>query len=151
MIKVENDWGCIIACVDNPRAAHDWWCSAPVVGIWPWIVSQSVYTDGAFSGDCLSAYRYSGSRYFSRTDLDSDTKTPDSFGAKLYDEDEEVDEEDDQDEEIFVNPGIPRWRQPLKPIDISDVDPDDRCPCGSGRKYKNCHGAKQAKPTRGIS
>ena len=79
------------------------------------------------------------------------TKTPDSFGAKLYDEDEEVDEEDDQDEEIFVNPGIPRWRQPLKPIDFSDVDPDDRCPCGSGRKYKNCHGAKQAKPTRGIS
>ena len=79
------------------------------------------------------------------------TKTPDPFGAQLYDEDEEVDKEDDQDEEIFVNPGIPRWRQPLKPIDFSDVDPDDRCPCGSGRKYKNCHGAKQAKPTRGIS
>lgn len=75
------------------------------------------------------------------------TKSPDPFGGQLYDEDEE----DDQDEEIFVNPRIPGWRQPLKPVDFSDVDPDDRCPCGSERKYKNCHGAKQAKPTRGIS
>jgi preprotein translocase subunit SecA len=23
------------------------------------------------------------------------------------------------------------------------VDPNDKCPCGSGRKYKNCHGRKR--------
>jgi hypothetical protein len=67
-------------------------------------------------------------------------------------DDEEDDDEDDfefdeDDEEeppvIVVNPRIPRWRQPLKNVDFSDTKPDDRCPCGSGRKYKNCHGRKQ--------
>jgi len=60
-----------------------------------------------------------------------------------YDEDNE-DEENDEDELPFY-PGVPRWRQPLKSVDFSDTKPDDRCPCGSGRKYKNCHGVKQAK------
>lgn len=62
-------------------------------------------------------------------------------------EDEEYDE-DDEDEEppvIIVNPHLPRWRQPLKNVDFSNTQPDDRCPCGSGRKYKNCHGAKKPK------
>lgn len=56
-------------------------------------------------------------------------------------------EYDDEDEEppVFVNPAIPRWRQPLKQVDFSNTKPDDRCPCGSGRKYKNCHGVKQSK------
>ncbi len=54
----------------------------------------------------------------------------------------EEDEYDDEDDEEDIYPGIPRWRQPLKKVDFSDVKPDDRCPCGSGRKYKNCHGAK---------
>ena len=40
-------------------------------------------------------------------------------------------------------PGIPRWRRPLKKLDFTDVKPEDPCPCGSGRKYKNCHGAKR--------
>lgn len=67
------------------------------------------------------------------------------------DDDEYDDEYDDEDEfeveppVVVSNPRIPRWRQPLKPVDFSDTKPDDRCPCGSGRKYKNCHGAKQAK------
>lgn len=61
-----------------------------------------------------------------------------------YDEDDEDEEEDDDDELPFY-PGVPRWRQPLKSVDFSDTKPDDRCPCGSGRKYKNCHGVKQAK------
>jgi hypothetical protein len=65
------------------------------------------------------------------------------------DDDDEYDEEDDEYEEeedeepIFINPRIPRWRQPLKSVDFSNIKPDDRCPCGSGRKYKNCHGRKQ--------
>ena len=68
-----------------------------------------------------------------------------AFGNELEDEDEEEDEdeyEDEDDEEvIFTNPSIPRWRQPLKQIDFSNVAPDTRCPCGSGRKFKNCHGS----------
>ena len=26
------------------------------------------------------------------------------------------------------------------------IYPNDPCPCGSGKKYKNCHGAKGAPP-----
>jgi hypothetical protein len=42
------------------------------------------------------------------------------------------DEEDDEEEEEFEDEE-----------DILIIDPDARCPCGSGRKYKNCHGKKQ--------
>ncbi len=71
-----------------------------------------------------------------------------SIGDDFDDEDEddyfddEFDEEEDE-EEPDLYPGIPRWRQPLKTMDFSNVKPDDRCPCGSGRKYKNCHGVKR--------
>jgi hypothetical protein len=72
--------------------------------------------------------------------------------APLYDDeddewdewDEDDDEEEDEISQPIVYPGIPRWRQPLKNVDFSNTKPDDRCPCGSGRKYKNCHGAKNA-------
>jgi hypothetical protein len=60
-----------------------------------------------------------------------------------YDDDDE--EENEDDAELAINPSIPLWRQPLKNIDFSNAKPDDRCPCGSGRKYKNCHGAKRLK------
>ncbi|MCX6082209.1 MAG: SEC-C metal-binding domain-containing protein [Chloroflexi bacterium] len=70
------------------------------------------------------------------------------------DEDDEEDEdEEDEDETDFevedvdgvpvIYPSIPRERQSLKTPDFSNTRPDDRCPCGSGRKYKNCHGAKR--------
>jgi type VI protein secretion system component VasK len=67
-----------------------------------------------------------------------------------FDEDDEDDEDDEEDEAeeppvIITNPRLPRWRQPLKNVDFSNTQPDERCPCGSGRKYKNCHGAKQPK------
>jgi hypothetical protein len=55
------------------------------------------------------------------------------------------DDEDEDEDEAVIYPGIPLWRQPLKKVDFSNVKPDDRCPCGSGRKYKNCHGAKRPK------
>jgi hypothetical protein len=66
------------------------------------------------------------------------------------DEDWEEDWEEEELEEDETSspsqddayPGIPRWRQPIKKVDFSNVKPDDRCPCGSGRKYKNCHGYK---------
>ena len=71
--------------------------------------------------------------------------------SNLDEEEDEFDYDDDyldeeyyeEDDEPVTYPGIPRWRQPLKTPDFSSVKPDDRCPCGSGRKYKNCHGRKK--------
>jgi len=60
-------------------------------------------------------------------------------------EDEYEDDEEEDDDEPLIYPGIPRWRQPLKKVDFTNAKPDDRCPCGSGRKYKNCHGVKRPK------
>ena len=60
-------------------------------------------------------------------------------------DDDYFDDDDDEDDEPIIYPGIPRWRQPLKTPDFSNAKPDDRCPCGSGRKYKNCHGRKKQK------
>ena len=78
---------------------------------------------------------------------------PPSFNDEYEDDEDEYDDEDFEDDEFededeeepVVYPGIPRWRQPLKTPDFSNTKPDDRCPCGSGRKYKNCHGSKQKK------
>lgn len=62
-----------------------------------------------------------------------------------FDDDFEDDFEDDlEEEEPNPYPGIPRWRQPLKQIDFSKARPNDQCPCGSGRKFKDCHGAKRS-------
>lgn len=61
-----------------------------------------------------------------------------------FDFDEDLDISEKELDAVFA--GIPRWRRPLKTLDFSNVKPDDRCPCGSGRKFKNCHG-KKAKET----
>ncbi len=57
--------------------------------------------------------------------------------------DEEADEENDDDEPLderdFV-PSIPRWRQPIKRAEYGKAGRNDPCPCGSGKKYKYCHG-----------
>lgn len=73
--------------------------------------------------------------------------------AHLDDFEYDDDDEEDDDSEIFndeealnkLYAGIPRWRRPTRNLDFSNVNSNDRCPCGSGRKYKNCHGAKQTK------
>jgi len=68
-----------------------------------------------------------------------------------FEDDDEFDELDDyeivEDEEALdkLYAGIPNWRRPNKKLDFSNTKLNDRCPCGSGRKYKNCHGAKQKK------
>jgi hypothetical protein len=49
----------------------------------------------------------------------------------------------DQAELDKVYAAIPRWRRPTKNLDFSNTLPDHRCPCGSGRKYKNCHGKQK--------
>jgi hypothetical protein len=77
-------------------------------------------------------------------DEEYDDEYDEEYDDDFFDEFDE-DDEDDDDEEPDLYPGIPRWRQPLKTLDFSNTKPDDRCPCGSGRKYKNCHGAKHAK------
>jgi hypothetical protein len=71
--------------------------------------------------------------------------------SAIDDEDDDEEEDDDEDfemedvdDEPVIYPSIPRWRQPLKTPDFSNTRPDDRCPCHSGRKYKNCHGAKRS-------
>jgi hypothetical protein len=66
-------------------------------------------------------------------------------------EDEDWEDEDDEDYEEKSEPqrqyvsSVPKWRQPIRNArnGLPVVDPDDRCPCGSGRKYKNCHGRKK--------
>jgi hypothetical protein len=70
----------------------------------------------------------------------------DDWDEAWDDEDEEDDDEEGGEEGRSAKPkyaGIPRWRQPIKDVDFSAARPDDRCPCGSGRKYKNCHGANK--------
>jgi hypothetical protein len=60
-----------------------------------------------------------------------------------WDEDEDEDyEEDEEPEQAQHVSSIPKWRQPIRRASdgMPIVNPDDRCPCGSGRKYKNCHG-----------
>ena len=62
-----------------------------------------------------------------------------------WDEDEDEDyEEDEEPEQAQHVSSIPKWRQPIRRASdgMPIVNPDDRCPCGSGRKYKNCHGKK---------
>jgi hypothetical protein len=60
---------------------------------------------------------------------------------EVEDDDEWEDEEQDEEQGEEDYPAIPLWRQPIKRADrFANARPDDRCPCGSGRKYKNCHG-----------
>jgi hypothetical protein len=70
--------------------------------------------------------------------------TEDEDEDEDWDEEEDDYEEEQEQEETQPIPSIPKWRQPIRRASdgLPVVDPDDRCPCGSGRKYKNCHGRK---------
>jgi F0F1-type ATP synthase assembly protein I len=79
-------------------------------------------------------------------------RSPLTLSSPLEEDDEEDEDEgeDDEEDELYmdIDPGQPlvgylttnRWRKAARRDDIPVVDPDERCPCGSGRKYKNCHG-----------
>jgi len=76
-------------------------------------------------------------------------RAPLSLSSPLAEEDEDEGEDDEEDGPYLdIDPGQPtvaylannRWRKAAMRDDIPVVDPDARCPCGSGRKYKNCHG-----------
>jgi len=80
------------------------------------------------------------------------TATTKPIPSKSLRKEDKIDErwgEDDADgvdteNEAEEFAGIPRWRRPLKKIDFTDVKPNDPCPCGSGRKFQNCHGYKRS-------
>ncbi len=40
-----------------------------------------------------------------------------------------------------VEPNIPKSRVPIVKSDLEKVGRNDPCPCGSGKKYKHCHGS----------
>ncbi len=66
------------------------------------------------------------------------------FSTMMSIANDELEETSDEDEELPATyPGAPRWRQPLKQVDFSKARPNDPCPCGSGRKFKHCHGVKR--------
>ena len=56
------------------------------------------------------------------------------------DSEDDWDDEEDTDEPPVIIPSIPAWRQPIKRLNFDHVGRNDPCPCGSGKKYKNCHG-----------
>lgn len=65
-----------------------------------------------------------------------------------WDEDEDDEDEDEDDERgngANVIPSIPRWRQPLSQRKYEGVGRNEPCPCGSGNKYKYCHGRSESK------
>ncbi len=62
--------------------------------------------------------------------------TPPLPGSYLEDDENLEDDEFDEFEDL-----LDFEDEEAEPeFDFSNVKPDDRCPCGSGRKYKNCHG-----------
>ncbi len=81
---------------------------------------------------------------------------PPKTQAEEGEDEEEWEEEDEEElEDIFSEPNEPDWpsvsgRHSRRMIDFSNVKPDDRCPCGSGRKYKNCHGRGMKNQPRSI-
>jgi hypothetical protein len=77
--------------------------------------------------------------------LSSQTLSEDDGDDEYLDYDDDADEEELEDAIEDELQGIPLWRRPLKNNDFTDAKPNDRCPCGSGRKFKNCHGYKRAK------
>ena len=77
--------------------------------------------------------------------LSDDDEFDDYEDEDYLDMDEDIESSEKEMDEIFA--GVPRWRRPLKTLDFSNVKPDDRCPCGSGRKFKNCHGKKTKETT----
>lgn len=56
------------------------------------------------------------------------------------DEDEEDEEDEEPDEPVLIYRRDADRKGSFEVENVPKVAPDTRCPCGSGRKYKNCHG-----------
>jgi len=111
-----------------------------------WLLNLDPFQATLLSLAGMLAFGFLASRIF-QTILD--TISP----SHVTSEDDEDDDEDEGetefkveavDKEPVIYPSIPRRRQPLKTTDFSNTQIDDRCLCGSGRKYKNYHGAKRS-------
>jgi hypothetical protein len=102
--------------------------------------------------------------WMSRQELDAEAEEHDQ--GEFEDDDDDDDEEDEDDlldgddygDVIYDPQGIPRcpdcgaemyyeageWRHvDDKPASVPKIGRNDPCPCGSGKKYKHCHGKGQ--------
>ena len=65
-----------------------------------------------------------------------------------WEDDEEWENDDEEDwEETPLErdfPATPRWQRPGPRVEFDKVGRNDPCPCGSGKKYKHCHGRAAA-------
>ena len=68
-------------------------------------------------------------------------------GDETFEDEDDDEEEEMEDEEPEFIPSIPRWRRPTKISTAAQIRPNDLCPCGSGKKYKNCHGKRTTQRT----
>lgn len=60
-------------------------------------------------------------------------------------EEDEWEEDDWEDDDEFPDepdlfPPVTRWQQPIRRAEFEGVGRNEPCPCGSGKKYKYCHG-----------
>ena len=94
-----------------------------------------ILVERAFNSFLSIPKNLAGTDEFDEDEFDFEDEDDDFFDSEA---DSDLSDKDMDD--VFA--GIPRWRRPLKTLDFSNVKPDDRCPCGSGRKFKNCHGRK---------
>ena len=81
------------------------------------------------------------------SDEDDEEEFVDEWDAEREDYDWDAEREDDdweEDEEFSeqpdLRPPVRGWQQPVKRSEFEGVGRNEPCPCGSGRKYKNCHG-----------
>lgn len=80
-----------------------------------------------------------------RSTSDEDWEDEEDWDEEDWDE-EDWDEEWEEDE--YEEPiSFPQWRrrgeEVQKSTDVPAVGRNDPCPCGSGKKYKYCHGKKK--------
>ena len=107
-----------------------------------WLLNLDPFQATLLSLAGMLAFGFLASRIFQTI---MDTISPSHVTSEDDEDEGETEfEVEEVDKEPVIYPSIPRRRQPLKNLDFSNTRPDDRCPCGSGRKYKNCHGAKRA-------
>ena len=77
------------------------------------------------------------------SDEDDEEELIDEWEDEDYDwEDEDDDWEDDEEssDQPDLRPPLRGWQQPIQRTEFERVGRNEPCPCGSGRKYKNCHG-----------
>ncbi len=61
--------------------------------------------------------------------------------TRRYDYDDDDDEDDDDDDDDEDDPPIRRPRRRFRVVRSQKIGRNAPCPCGSGKKYKNCCGA----------